>query len=759
MTRAATWLCATVLVAAAASYVFGVVSPGTERALGFPAFDIYTYFYPNTQYALESLARGTGLLWNPYQNCGQPFFAFSITGLLYPVNLVFAVLPREPALLASMFLNLCIAGLGAWWLGREMRLSPPAALAGALAFGLGGSTLMLASWSPMHISAYAWMPAAMAAVERLLRGPSLRRAALLGVILTLQLLPGFPQISLFTYQVIALRVGWELATQRVAHRLALLALISLGLVLPPLLAAVQLLPSLEVARDSIRSLPLQPVEVGAGIGLAGLRHNLDTRPYSTGAILTAALAAVAGIGLCRGATRRMAVFYLGVGALYVLLALGEATPLFALYRRLPMGGAFRGPDRFLWVTCFALAVLAGLGVEAATRRSAARRGRALLAAATVLAAGTVLFWWLSPRGLAPADLGLLSAVAAAVVAAAWRPRLAPAAGVVVACALAVSGWLAGSSPFLNQRAGDIYGGNAVVLERVRSLLVPQERVLLDGPGGFESDYGLIPKTATLFRLPSIFDYEPQTSLRYAQYFAYMRTGRPLASVYDWYRPYGGLMPPGFNRRLFDLTATRYVIADRGVDRTPMTLGDTAPMRFEVGDIAVYENQHALPRAFFVAAMARVPEDAVLPLLAEGRVEPRQLALVGVDDGTEWSGAGSEGQGTASIVADGPQDVVIDVEADAAGFLYLADQYAPGWSAEVNGATTEILRANHAFRLVAVPGGRSRVVFHYRPRSLWIGAAVSLISGLVVVLVSLRGWLWGVRPPRGEPCSAADKRQC
>ena len=755
MTPVTAWLCMAVMVAAAASYVFGVALP-SEGAAGIPAFDTYAYFYPNIQYARESLARGTGLLWNPYQNCGQPFFAFSITGLLYPVNLVFAVLSREPALLASMFLSLSIAGLGALWLGREMRLSPPAALAGALAFGLGGSTLMLASWSPMHISPYAWIPAAMASVERLLRRPAPRRAALLGLILTVQLLPGFPQISLFTYQVIGLRVAWDLATRRVPRRFALIAMVGMGLVLPPLLAAVQLLPSLEVARDSVRSLPLRPGEIGTGIGLAGLQGILDTRAYPSGALLTGALAAVAGIGLCRGATRRLAIFYFVVGALYVLLALGEATPLFALYRRLPMGGAFRGPERFLWVTSFALAVLAGLGVEAATRWTEARRGRAFIAAAAPLAAGTALFWRLSPHGPAPADLALMSAVVAAVVAAAWRPPLAPAAGVVLAFALAVNGWVAGSTPFPHLRAGDIYGGNAAALERVRSLLVPQARVFLVGLAGFKSDYALIPKTATLFRLPSIFDYEPQTSLRYAQYFTYMRTGRLLASVYDWYQPYGGMMPRGFNRRLFDLTATRYVIADRRVDRTPMTLGDSAPKRFEVGDIAVYENQQALPRAFFVGTVTRVPEDAVLPLLAEGRVDPRHMALVGVHDGEEWSSVGSEAQGTASIVADGPEDVVIDVEADAPGFLYLADQYAPGWRAEVNGAPAEILRANHIFRLVAVPRGRSRVVFHYSPRSLWIGAAVSFTSGLVVVLFSLRGWLWGVRSAQGEPFSAADK---
>ena len=148
---------------------------------------------------------------------------------------------------------------------------------------------------------------------------------------------------------------------------------------------------------------------------------------------------------------------------------------------------------------------------------------------------------------------------------------------------------------------------------------------------------------------------------------------------------------------------------------------------------MYENRQALPRAFFVPNMRRVPDDQVLPMLADGRVDPRRLALVGVVDGTAGTGAGVDGTGRATIVRDDPQTVVIAVEADAPGFLFLADQYDAGWTAEVDGRPAEILRANHAFRLVAVPGGRSQVVFRYRPRSLWIGALISLVTASVVVL--------------------------
>jgi hypothetical protein len=733
MSRTASALCAAILIAAPAYFVLGVMRPGAEQGYGVAAFDIYAYFYPNVRYALDSLARGDGLLWNPFQDCGQPFFAISMTGVLYPVNWVFAALPREAALLASMMLNLAIAGLGAWWLGREMGLSRPAALAGALAFAYGPSALWLAAWSPIHLAPYVWMPMALAALERLLRAPSPRHGALLGVVLTLQLLPGYPQTSFFTYQVIALRVVWEFATARVSRPGMLAAWLLFGMAVPPLLAGVQFLPSLEVARESVRTVPLQPDEFGTAAGLAEVRANVG-QGFILQGMLTVTLLAVGVLGLANRATRRLSLFYLAVAIASVLLALGEATPVWRVYRHLPGGGAFRGPVRSLWVTSFALAVAGGLGVEGALRRDG-RRSR--IGAAVALAAAVALFAALPPHTVSRSEWALLAVVIAAVVAAACSRRLTAAAGVAIGVALAVNTLLLGGS-FQNLRVGDLYGEKAGVLERVRAGLTPQDRVLVVGAqSGFNVDYALTYKVASLYRLPSIFDYEGQPSLRYAQYFTFMRTGRPLARVHDWYNLWP-ILPAGLKRPLLDLTAARYLIVDESVDDTRSVLGDTAPEIFRDGPVRVYENRQALPRAFFVPNMLRVPDDQVLPMLADGRVDPRRLALVGVVEDTSGARAGVDGSGRASIVRDDPQTVAVEVEADAPGFLFLADQYAAGWTAEVDGTPAEILRANHAFRLVAVPGGRSRVVFRYRPLSLRLGAALSLATALVVVLCFRRG---------------------
>jgi len=119
------------------------------------------------------------------------------------------------------------------------------------------------------------------------------------------------------------------------------------------------------------------------------------------------------------------------------------------------------------------------------------------------------------------------------------------------------------------------------------------------------------------------------------------------------------------------------------------------------------------------------------MLAMGHVDATKVVLVSQQVPAPPDSDGPAGSSDVRIVVDRPEYLEIQVQAPSAGFLYLADQYAPGWEAVVNGAGTEILRANGTFRAVAVPAGPSTVEFTYRPRSVQAGGALSLATILSV----------------------------
>lgn len=104
---------------------------------------------------------------------------------------------------------------------------------------------------------------------------------------------------------------------------------------------------------------------------------------------------------------------------------------------------------------------------------------------------------------------------------------------------------------------------------------------------------------------------------------------------------------------------------------------------------------------------------------------------------ERSAAGAGPTATARVTVDESDHVVVGVSSNEGGFLVLADTDFPGWTAHVDGVEREIIRADLAFRAVAVRPGDRVVSFDYRPASFRIGCAVSLLCGLSLLGLSLR----------------------
>jgi uncharacterized membrane protein YfhO len=83
-----------------------------------------------------------------------------------------------------------------------------------------------------------------------------------------------------------------------------------------------------------------------------------------------------------------------------------------------------------------------------------------------------------------------------------------------------------------------------------------------------------------------------------------------------------------------------------------------------------------------------------------------------------------------ILSDRGEEIVLRSAVEEDGFVVISDQYYPGWEATVNGTPTPILRANYAFKALRVPAGSSDIVLEYRPKSVPLGAGLSLAAMLV-----------------------------
>jgi hypothetical protein len=189
----------------------------------------------------------------------------------------------------------------------------------------------------------------------------------------------------------------------------------------------------------------------------------------------------------------------------------------------------------------------------------------------------------------------------------------------------------------------------------------------------------------------------------------------------------------------------------------------------VGPVRVYEDPGALPRVRVVPCARSVPtvEDAFrrvqvadpsAEVVVEGRAEDEGCARVGTADaaGAEPVGIAEapdagEPKGAAveaavempvEVPAEAPAgaelvayaDQQVTVRAQGPGTLVLADTWYPGWTATVDGAPTDIARADVLFRAVALPDGPHTVVFRYSP-----GRAGWALLGSAALGLALAGW--------------------
>ncbi len=75
-----------------------------------------------------------------------------------------------------------------------------------------------------------------------------------------------------------------------------------------------------------------------------------------------------------------------------------------------------------------------------------------------------------------------------------------------------------------------------------------------------------------------------------------------------------------------------------------------------------------------------------------------------------------------------------------GFLLVADAYAPGWQATVDGESTNILAADVALRAIPVAEGQHQIVFAYRPLWWRLGATLASLGLMLALVWMLNGWL-------------------
>jgi hypothetical protein len=643
--------------------------------------------------------------WTSRLGGGRPLVANTTYALFHPANLLYLIFPFDRAFNLFIALHVILAGVGMLFLARRVGFHFEAAYVAAIAYMMGGYVMSCTAQYPM-IAPVAWAPIVLAIGLTAARKPSPRLIALLAFVIAIQLVGGQPEAAMMT---ILIGVAWSFATLGRRQYLRCFGAWTAAALWACALAFPQLLPAYLNIRQSVRGLGLTPetilywsfhpgrmVEFVAYPAASWLWQGAPNnslidggRPLFNSLYMGLAVIVLAIVGMVTMFSRRKArarygdiptVAFAVTAAVGVVLAFGRYVP--GVEGLIESAGAFvlvRYPVK-----------LAATGME-----SVARKVGGLYVA--VIIGVVVLDLFFAHRQMTPVatvpphrlEAPLIGALEEAsrnqgvdpgqwriyhhrLPRSGWGPRLA--AGEVVDADV----FFAWQQRMLMPRTGPINGVQHAFEPSIE--ILDSREYFAFAVAMHQVDLGSLART--LGDTGVLWMVSPQPDLE-------ARSSGELVGVAELGANIG--VPSGsawlYRIRTF---SPRVRLTDR----------------YRVDSEATSDT--VVGRA--------TDDDSPLPVILS-----RNPGIVAKGHGAL--------EGSVRILLDNDRRLDLEVSCDRPCLLFVADLFAPGWTARVDGHDVELLRANVAFRAVPLMAGRHRVEMSYRPPGLYPGVAIAMVAGL------------------------------
>ncbi len=780
------------------------LTPNALDRGSFPQGDFAEQFYAFARFAADEIQQGRLPLWNPYTYAGHPFLADVQSAVFYPPSLLTIFLSRFVGgfslylLEWQAVLHFSLAAVFTFLFARhelrltfyvfrdERYLSPLTSLCAflsAIVFTFGGYLTAYPSQQLAVLQTAVWLPLILLWISRQFapspspspvkrgRGMSpprgspvwraLRAAArsaatrdsaraphsgggdegggiIAGLLFGIAILAGHPQSAMYVLIVSAAYTIFR-GRQRawrwrdIAARLILMVIIALGV------SAVQWIPSLEFMQQSSRS-TLTYSDYARGFELQDPLQLLlpgSVSYYSPLYVGIVPLALVIGSLWLPRRPRRAVIFWCVLAIAALALSFGGNLFLYPiLYLFAPGFALFRQQERAAFIFSFALAMLAGYGALAlahALPRAELRRFKSFARLAVGALCGAIIFFLLIYFAWMGAQLNRESPFRAASSQWAWLLLMLVLLSILLAARLygklRRERWLL---LVIMATALDLFSVNwhtnfqptpPEAQTRAPAILAP----ILSDRSLFRTfnEYRLFGNFGDVHRIEDTGGASP---LRLARYDQFMQL--PLERIWALLNVRYVIT---WRKSLNDLGVASEVVASQAIDEKETTY--------------VHRLLNVTARAALVTRVETISSEAdALSRLAAPDFDFTQGAIV---ESPLPAPIESRQSGSVTLVSRDTHRSLWEVNASGDALCVVSENFYPGWRAFVDGRETPVYRANVVMMAVPVPNGTHRVEFVFDPLSVKIGAGVSMVT-LVGLLV---GWLVSLNRQLPTPNSA------
>ena len=712
-------------------------------------FDDLRIFHPFRKFTMDQLKIGEWPLWNPYNFSGSVHLASYQTAVFYPLNIFYFVLPQVDTWSLLVILQPVLSGLFMYLFLKEINLSKKAAFFGSLAFAFSGWMVVWLEEDLVLEHSALWLPLILYSLERIARKATASHLALLVFGITCSILAGFLQMTIY---VLVAAFFWS-----VFRKKTLIFLTSL--VTSLLISAVHWLPAVEAYFYSPRELVdvkfifaeylMKPWHLITFLvpdfwGNPGAYNYFGSVLYHEKVIFIGISALLLALStfLVKMAGPKLKFFR---WFSLITLALGFSPLGWLLYfSRLPLVSTIT-PCRIFFLSTFGFCVLAAFGMDGLLARKINWPKFKKILLFVALAFLILGFFTIAKRFISPKEpYGFIS----------LKNLILPA------------GFFLATTLLIVRRS---YFG-LVVLTLLSSLYFAQKFLYFSERKFIFPEVGVISKLKEMAGLNRVWSYgngywEKNFNIFYGLYSPegygalypqkygkllytqetegkivnqILRTDANIATASER----DGVLDNWPRRRLLSLLGVKYVIeAKVGEGKDWLTQEKRFPetsfrLVWEDQRFRIWEFLEALPRAFLVNDyLVEVNGQKIVDYLFDKNFNLGKTIVLEKEPGYRL--VPGQPAGEVQVIKYEPNRVELEAESSLAALLFLSDNDYPGWKVFIDGKPTEILRADYTFRAVALPEGKHKIVFSYRPWTFYGGLVISVTALFFSLILMLK----------------------
>lgn len=734
------------------SYFFSGYAPGGYPNKG-QDFDVLRLLYPEKEFSIHMFKNFELPFWNPYNFSGNPHIASLQSGSFYPLNVIFFILPFVDAWMVFIILQSILTGIFSFLFAREIRLSIKSSFFSALLFTFSSYSIVWMEYGNIGHS-IAWMPFAMWMSLRNIKKPSVLKSIAISLSLTFSIMAGYIQTTFYVFVFLLGFIIFHTFFIDKKDRLRKLSIFCLIFILPILLSAIQLLPTLELFSQSARapySYPsslklLIPTFHAVTMFVPDFFGNPATRNYWINGTYIERVTYIGVIPLIfilySFFKKQNANFWFFVISASVVLLLTFDTYLAKViyFFQIPFIST-AVPTRMMFLYCFSASIIAGFGLEAFIKEP---NKKIFLKVICILGGIYLLFWFFT--FIAPI-IGNISSAQNLQIS---RRNLLLPTGIFFVGVVALF-----SSFYMNKYKKLIiiflivlsildlfYFFHKITPFAPRETIYPQTEVLkqlkkiqgIDRSWGYGSGY-VSTNLQTYEKIFSTDGYNALHIKRYGELISASKNGtveNPLPkSDVNLASGYGSsdLKNNFYRKRILDLLGVKYILHKSDhldLDTFPK---DQYSMIWADNVWQIYENKNVIPR-FFMANdyLVLKSQDEVLKNIYDKNINLGKTLLLYENPQLSID---KNSQNSINLLLYTPNRVSFRTKSTGNSFVFLSDNYYPEWEALVDKKVTKVLIANYAFRGVTVSKGEHIVEFVYKPK-LFMESLKFSVLGIIMV---------------------------